>query len=72
VGPESVREFAEKVITDKGLCLFVIDGYRTWNDLKSVDAESFDAALLFDGSPESMVKISEATGIPQTKLQPLW
>jgi DNA-binding MarR family transcriptional regulator len=72
VGPEGVREFTEKVITEKGLCLFVINGYRSWNDLRGADAESFDTALLFDGSSESMGKISEVTGIPRTKLQPLW
>jgi EPS-associated MarR family transcriptional regulator len=72
VGPQAVRNFAERVITENRLNLSFINGYTTWSELKGTDAESFDTALLFDGSPESMGKISEATGIPRAKLQPLW
>jgi EPS-associated MarR family transcriptional regulator len=72
VGPQVVRDFAERVITENGLSLSFINGYRTWDELKGTDAESFDTALLFDGSPESIIKISEATGIPAAKLHPLW
>jgi EPS-associated MarR family transcriptional regulator len=72
VGPEAVKDFVEKVITESGLGLSFINGFRTWDELKGTDAESFDTALLFDGSPDSMGKISEATGIPKAKLQLLW
>jgi EPS-associated MarR family transcriptional regulator len=72
VGPQVVKDFAERVITENRLGLSLIDGYRTWHELKGTDAESFDTALLFDGSPESIAKISGATGIPTAKLKPLW
>jgi EPS-associated MarR family transcriptional regulator len=72
VGPQVVKDFVEKVTTESGLGLSITNGYRTWNELRGTDAESFDAALLFDGSPDSVGKISEATGIPRSKLHPLW
>jgi DNA-binding MarR family transcriptional regulator len=72
VGPQVVRDFAEKLITENRLGLSFINHYRTWNELKSTDAESFDSALLFDGSTETIVKISEVTGIPSAKLHHLW
>jgi EPS-associated MarR family transcriptional regulator len=72
VGPQVVRDFAGRVITENRLSLSFTNGNRTWNELKGTDAESFDTALLFDGSPKSMGKISEATGIPREKLHPLW
>jgi EPS-associated MarR family transcriptional regulator len=72
VGPQVVRNFTERVISENRLSLSVTNGYKTWDELKGTDAESFDTALLFDGSSDSIGKISEATGIPRAKLQPLW
>ena len=45
---------------------------NNWKDLEDIEPESFDIALLFDDSSESVNKIAEALNIPNEKLLPLW
>jgi EPS-associated MarR family transcriptional regulator len=72
VGPEIVREFTQSIIHDAALNLALEAHCRNWTNLKSMDHESFDAALLFDGNAEGLNKIAATTGIPREKLIPLW
>jgi EPS-associated MarR family transcriptional regulator len=72
VGPEIVKEFTESIIQEGKLNL-VLEGHcRNWTSLKGVDHESFDVALLCDGSLEGLNKIAATTGIPKEKLISLW
>ena len=41
-------------------------------DLKEIDSESFDVALLFDGNAEGVKKISNHLNIPMNKFAALW
>ena len=72
VGPEVVREFTKSVIDENGLDVVLGAFCKNWTRLKGIDHESFDAALLCDGSSEGLNKIAETTGIPREKLYPLW
>ena len=72
VGPQVVKDFAEIIIRERGLNLSLANRCKTWRDLKTVDKTCFDIALLFDGSAESLAKISDATGIPRERIVPLW
>jgi EPS-associated MarR family transcriptional regulator len=72
VGPQVVKDFADTVIRDRGLKLALANRCKTWKDLKAVEPNSFDIVLLFDGSPHTTAKISEATGLHRDRLVPLW
>ena len=72
VGPEIVKEFTESIINEGALDLALKAHCRNWTNLSGMDHESFDAALLFDGSAEGLNKIAATTGIPKEKLIPLW
>ena len=43
-----------------------------WESLRNYEPDSFDVALLFDGSRKDTRKIREEIGIPSRKLLPLW
>ena len=43
-----------------------------YKDLKEIDFESFDLALLFDGNAEGVKKISDTLNISEKKLAVLW
>jgi EPS-associated MarR family transcriptional regulator len=72
VGPEIVREFTESIIHEGALNLALEAHCRNWTNLKGMDHECFDVALLFDGSAEGLNKIAATTGIPREKLISLW
>lgn len=72
VGPQVVKDFADAVIRETGLPLSLANRCMTWKDLKAVDPEMFDIALLFDGSADTLARISEATGIAREKIVLLW
>ena len=72
VGPEIVKEFTKSVIEESGLDVVLGTSCKDWTRLKGIDQESFDAALLCDGSSEGLNKIAATTGIPREKLFPLW
>ena len=72
VGPQVVKDFADAVIRETGLPLSLANRCMTWKDLKAVDPEIFDIALLFDGSADTLARISEATGIAREKIVLLW
>lgn len=72
VGPDIVKDFVESIIKDNAFNL-VISGYcRRWEELKEYKPDSFDIALMFDGSSIGIKDITKATGIPRKKLLPLW
>ena len=72
VGPPMVKDFVDSVIKEKRLKLILIGHYNNWKDLKEIDPESFDIALLFDGNSEGLKKISDNLNIPKKKLTLLW
>ena len=72
VGPPMVKDFVDSLIKEKRLKLILIGHYNNWKDLKEIDPESFDIALLFDGNSEGLKKISDNLNIPKKKLTLLW
>jgi EPS-associated MarR family transcriptional regulator len=72
VGPPMVKDFVGSVIKERHLNLVLIGHYNNWNDLKVIDSESFDVALLFDVNSEGLKKISDSLNIPQKKFAILW
>jgi len=73
VGPIMVKDFMDSVIKENALKLIVVGQYNQWKDLKETEPESFDVALLFDGSSEDAIKkVSNHLNIPRNKLAVLW
>jgi len=72
VGPPMVKDFVDFVIKEKRIKIILIGHYNSWKDLKKIDPESFDIALLFDGNSEGLKKISNNLNIPNEKLAALW
>jgi len=72
VGPENVKDLMDSVIKERGLKLTLIGHCKNRNDLKEIDPESFDVALILDDQPEGVKDIGEIIGIPGDKLQSLW
>jgi len=72
VGPVMVKDFVDSVIKENDLKLIVVGHYNQWKDLKEIDPESFDVALLFDGNAEGVKKISNHLNIPRDKFAALW
>jgi EPS-associated MarR family transcriptional regulator len=72
VGPPMVKDFVDSLIKERRLKLILANHYNNWKDLKEIDPESFDTALLFDGNSEGLKKISDNLNIPEKKLTVLW
>jgi len=72
IGTPVVKDFVDFVIKKKRLKFILIDHYNNWKDLKKIDPESFDSALLFDGNSEGLKKISDNLNIHRKKLTGLW
>ncbi len=72
VGPPMVKDFVDSVIKERRLNLVLIGHYNNWKELKEIDPESFDIALLLDGNSEGLKKISDNLNIPEKKLTLLW
>ena len=72
VGPPMVKDFVGSLIKEKRLRLILANHCSNWKDLKEIDPESFDVALLFDGNSEGLKKISNTLNIPEKKLTVLW
>ena len=72
VGAPMVKDFVDSLIREKRLKLILANHYNNWKDLKEIDPESFDIALLFDGNSEGLKKISDNLNIPEKKLTVLW
>ena len=72
VGPAMVKEFIHSIIKERNMKLVLAGHGNNWKDLEDIEPESFDIALLFDDSSESVNKIAEALNIPNEKLLPLW
>ena len=72
VGLPVVKDFVDSVIKERRLKLILANHCSNWKDLKEMDPESFDTALLFDGNSEGLKKISDNLNIPEKKLTVLW
>jgi EPS-associated MarR family transcriptional regulator len=72
LGPPEVKEFLNNIIAEKGLGLTLINHFTDWKDLVSLDAASFDMALLFDDDPEGLLRLGDIPNIPRDKMLSLW
>ena len=72
IGPQIVKEFVDSIIDEKNLKLIQVGHCNNWQDLKDLEPDSFDIALLFDGNSEGVRKITKTMGISSEKLLPLW
>ena len=72
VGPEIIRGFVLSIINEEHKEMTLIGQCSTWSDLDNIDPATYDVALLFDDSGDSVRSISDDTGIPPKKLVPLW
>jgi len=71
VGSPIVGGLVESIIQEDGLGIISVGQCGNWKELKHYSPESFDKAVLFDGSG-GIRKIGEGTGVSQDKLLPLW
>lgn len=72
VGPKIIREFLISIINENHRETTLIGQCDNWKRLQGIDSETYDAALIFDGSDDDIKSISSAAGIPRNKLIPLW
>ncbi|MCK4605166.1 MAG: MarR family EPS-associated transcriptional regulator [Deltaproteobacteria bacterium] len=72
VGPAVVKDFMDSIIQENALDLTLVGHCSCWESLKNYEPDSFDVAILFDGSRKDTRKIREEVGIPSRKLLPLW
>lgn len=72
IGPDIVHEFVNSIITQKRIQLDLVGHHNNWEVLKSINPETFDVVLMFDGDAESYKRIHTLTGIPKGKILPLW
>lgn len=72
VGPALLKDFVDSVIHENHLQLALAYQLNHWKDLKKIDPESFDIALISDGNSDVVAEISEQLNVPMTKLAALW
>ena len=72
VGPAVVKDFMDSIIRENALDLTLVGHCSCWESLRNYEPDSFDIAILFDGSRKDTRKIREEVGIPSRKLLPLW
>ena len=70
IGPEIVKEFVDSIIRENALDLTLVGHCSCWESLRNYEPDSFDIAILFDGSRKDTRKIREEVGIPSHKLLP--
>ena len=72
VGPQMLKEFVDSIIKERNLKLVLVGHCNNWQDLKDIDPERFDVALLLDDNLEGVKKVGKALKISSEKLLPLW
>ncbi len=72
VGPKMANEYLDSIIKENNMNLVLVGCYQNWEDLKDCKPETFDVALLFDGSKANPKKTKSAIGIPQNKMLSFW
>ncbi len=72
VGPKMVNEFLGSIIKENNLDLLLVGCCQNRKDLKDCKPETYDVALLFDGSNADFKKTKSAIEIPQDKILPFW
>ena len=63
VGPAVVKDFMDSIIRENALDLTLVGHCSCWESLRNYAPDSFDVALLFDGSRKDTRKIREEVGI---------
>ncbi len=72
VGPKMVNEFLGSIIKENNLDLVLVGCCQNRKDLKDCKPETYDVALLFDGSNANFKKTKSTIRIPQNKMLPFW
>jgi hypothetical protein len=72
VGPEIVKDFVDKIITENAMNLVMVGSCNTLDQLEAYDIESYDIALVMDGKNTDMEGVPKDIKVPQDKLLPLW
>ena len=72
VGPVIVKDFLESIIKENNLHLVLVGYCQNWKNLKDCKPETYDVALLFDGTKANFNKTKSDIGIPQNKMLPFW
>lgn len=72
VGPKMVKDFLGSIIKENNLDLVLVGCCQSRKDLKDCQPETYDVALLFDGSNANFKKTKSAIGIPLDKILPFW
>lgn len=72
VGPVIVKDSILSIIKENSMELDIVGFCHSWKELSKFSYESFNIALLFDGSTDSIITIAKKSGIPQEKLTRLW
>ena len=72
VGPAVVKEVVDSTIRENALAMTLVGHCHSWKHLEDYDPDSFDMALLFEGSAKDVTKIRQQIQIAPGKLAPLW
>jgi len=72
IGPAVVKELVDSTIRENSLNLALIGHCPSWRGLKDYDPDSFDTALLFEGSSKDARRIEQQIELASGKLVPLW
>ncbi|MCK4485756.1 MAG: MarR family EPS-associated transcriptional regulator [Desulfobacterales bacterium] len=72
IGPAIVKELVDSTIRENSLNLTLVGHCHSWQHLKDYDPDSFDTALLFEGSSKDARRIRQQIQIAPGKLAPLW
>ncbi len=72
VGPEMIKELVVSIIKEKRLKLKIVDSQISLEDIKKREPVPFDLVLLFDENAAPKSRSKKVTGIPASKIMPLW
>jgi EPS-associated MarR family transcriptional regulator len=72
VGPEIVKDFVDKIITENAMNLVMVGSCNTLDQLEAYDIESYDIALVMNGKNTDMEGVPKDIKVLQDKLLPLW
>ena len=72
VGPKMVKDFLESIIKENNLHLVLVGYCQNRKNLKNYKPETFDVALLFDGTNANSKTTKTLIGIPRDKILSFW
>ena len=72
IGPSIVNEFVVSTIMEMNMKLNHVGHLENWQDLKNMESDGFDIALIFDSDVDHFKIMGERTGVDIEKFQMLW